>query len=399
MAFAIRGYHSQKYLHATPKGGVRHADLDNHSLFILLPGCGPDSGRVKIQTAVSRSCLYCSGKGQKGLGVSRSDVSGTGQFWWIIEVDKNKGLFALQSVASKSRLYSNRDGRVSCWVPNSKFSDQLFTLEGEVYSIEHGDQACYGLTESGFCIGSSKVYMDALGRRFIINEQNQIKLKPWVPHPSGATWSSAKDLELCEMSDPHMFLIQHLPILQKLHKMGLINEELNEIWPERKAGTPGRAVRFALHPVSNGCRVGFRKDWKEAWHGSSLQSIPTVAARGLRSHNGRWIFVTPSWRYAFLLYSFDNVIPEQHERLRLVFQVRLRPDSYKAQADPYKFFKQEDFERHISANDMEWKLRDPNAVQVVGIVVKQLRPDHPFKLHGTYQCHLRKSLQAEHLLS
>ena len=235
--------------------------------------------------------------------------------------------------------------------------------------------------------------MDALGRRFIINEQNELEERDWAPPPLGTAWGLAEDLELCEMSDPHRFLIGHLAILQKLDQMGLISERFHEIWPNRNEIWPEmNAVRFALRRRSNGPPVEAQMDWKEAWHGSSLESIPKVAKEGLKSREGGCIFVTPSWSYAFLLYSFDNVIPGQHERLRLVFQVRVRPGFYESQGDPYNFFNQEDFEGNVDANNMEWKVQNPKDVQVVGLVVKQLCPNEAFKAHDTYSGHLRESL-------
>ena len=139
MAVAILGYHSQKYLRATEEA-LTHAAPDSHrSLFIILPGCGQDTGCVRIKTAGSRSCfLYCTGEGQQGLWESENEVTvgdsdATQQFWWKIEVDEEEGLFALQSVASERRLFSNSDGRLWCWIPMSDYPDQLFTLEGKVH--------------------------------------------------------------------------------------------------------------------------------------------------------------------------------------------------------------------------------------------------------------------------
>ena len=83
-------------------------------------------------------------------------------------------------------------------------------------------------------------------------------------------------------------------------------------------------------------------------------------------------------------------------RFRAVLQLRVRPGSFAELADAYGM--REEMERGWEAlvpeEEMEWRLAAAQDVQVVGLVLKQLRPDHPVLFHGCNSRSACRTLQA-----
>ncbi|CAJ1434771.1 unnamed protein product [Effrenium voratum] len=206
------------------------------------------------------------------------------------------------------------------------------------------------------------------------------------------------------MPRPHAWAIEHIPFLSHLAQEGLISAShgRNEVYASRPIGEvrfrgnglrPFGAISFAVEPVSAGKQVPFQRSWKRAWHGSSLHRIEGIARDGLQVGK-KGIYLSPSFQYTFCLYSLPD-LRVGNERFRLVVEVRVRPDSYDEHGDHYKFCELQHVEPCIPLDCLEWEAgMEAEAVQVVGLALKQLRPEEPTLRHDTNIRHCCQALIA-----
>lgn len=394
------------YLLPDDNRDLSHGDVagDRHA-FAIVPGIGPRTGSVKFFNLATDSSLMVTAQGW--MGCLAGDY--LDHYFDIVEEDGGER-FMLQNHETGLRIFSNADGRLGCYT-GQVFEDQYFVCEdreGRTVPLRsvHG---CYGLQDSGFRmegVGEPTVYTDAFhAGHYIFNaELSELwELREKAGVQPLLAWGAADDLRLPEMERPHAWAVENIPLLRRLEEAGIIAVERdgNEVYPARDfsdvryegAGLPpSNAVRFALTPVSGGSEVPFEKDWLRAWHGPSLHSLEGIAREGLRSDRKGRIFLSPSFQYPFCLYSVPDLLVGG-ARLRLVVEVRVRPDSYWEHGDHYQFYAPQHVERCVPEDCLEWEVVDrTDVVQVVGLVLKQLRPDHPTLRHDTNVRHAGQAL-------
>jgi len=386
-------------------------------LFAFIPGIGPLTGFTRLlHLATDTSVLYTT---DGFLGSFSGDY--LDHYWRILDQDGER--FLLQSRNGDAKLFSNGDGRLGCF-PGEFYEDQLFCCEDEAgHTLRlDAERGSYGLQDTGFgwdgYMLDRTIFTDALhaGHYVVEDSSGQLGLLqeertlPGIPQGGiGApAWGSGADLRLAEMEQPHAWAIEHIPLLARLRDAGLISAEhpSNEAYETRDPATdqyagnglpPSGAIRFALQPVSAGRAVDYEPDWLLAWHGTGLHNIEGIARWGLQARipfacNDSKIFLSPSFRYTFSLYSTLDLLVEK-SRFRLVIEARVRPGSFSEHGDPYQFCSLPCVEPCIPEEQMEWELgSNEEDIQVVGLVLKQLCPYHPTLRHDSIQRHGRKSL-------
>lgn len=409
----IRGCQSRKYLRAMDGHLLHDNEPSEEHLFVLVPGTGPRTGAVRLHHLQSDSCIFMTKAGH--LGSFQGDFE---DHYWDLVGDHDDS-FALQSHNSDLRLYSNSDGRLGSYF-GEVFDDQLFQCEdrhGSVVRLEPLN-GCHGLQDTGFeWSGGGEeptVYTDAfhVGHYVFDPGSKQLcELRELTRLQISPSWGSARSLQLHEMEQPHQWAIEEIPLLRRLQEAGLIaaDNPLNVVYRAHDARgleyrgiglPPSSAIKFALRPVSGGRRVPFQRTWLRAWHGAPTHAVEAIAREGLRcgkkiTGQKNNIYLSPSFQYTFCLYSAPDILVGD-ERLRLVFEVRVKPGSFEEHGDHYKFCITQLIEQSVPADCLEWELKDnPGTVQVVGLVLKQLGPHHPTLKHDTIVRHACKALMRE----
>lgn len=418
--FRIRNCESNRYLRATSRGELTHDEgqARKEHLFVFVPGLGPRTGLTRLLHLATDMSIFLTGEGY--LGSFNGDFPD--HYWRLVEQGDDR--FILQGHSSDLKLFSSSDGRLGCF-PGKTYGDQLFCCEdeqGHVLKLSAID-GCYGLQDTGFSwqgfpIGPH-IYTDALHAGHYVRDERSGQLALLQEErsihgiPQGAfgfpSWGVAEDLHVAAMDKPHSWAIAHIPFLQKLEDAGLINDRhpMNTVYPSSYPAAssgfkgnglpPSGAIRFALRPVSAGRPATFERGWLRAWHGTGLHHIEGIAREGLRAKvpfacNESKIFLSPSFLYPFCLYSTLDLMVE-NARFRMVVEVRVRPGSFWEHGDPYQFCHLPCIESFIPEENMEWELgSNEEDVQVVGLVLKQLRPDHPTLRHDSIQRHGCKAL-------
>ncbi|CAK9008285.1 unnamed protein product [Durusdinium trenchii] len=395
-AFYVKGYHSGRYLGATHDGHVIHDEVPTEfHLFVFVPGMDVFTGFVKLYHLASDRSIFVTPEGL--LGCYHGDFE---EHWWRVLPRDDKGSFSLVNFATEFLIYSNSDGRLGSFL-GDYFEDQLFWCEHParagtaVLPIE--SEELVGVEDAGFLWeGCRPVYTDAFQVRHYVRPSGDDQLQGlgevWrALAPIG--WGSAADLKLEEMQQPHRWAIEHIPFLKHLAAQGLISERhaRNCVYAAAPIGAvrfrhnglrPLGALGFALEPTSNGRHVPLERSWKRAWHGSSLHHIEGIASEGLRVGK-KGIYLSPSFQYTFCLYSLPDLCVD-HARFRLVVEVRVRPGAFSEHGDHYKFCELQHVEPRIPLDCLEWEVgKDAEAVQVVGLVLKQLKPSEPSLRHDT----------------
>jgi len=405
--FRLRGHQSAKYLCPGEKGDLMHDDEagDRH-VFAFVPGTGPRTGLVRLFNLATDSSLMLTAQGG-WLGCFAGDYAD--HYWAIVE--NNGERFKLQNHGTGLMIFSNADGRLG-YFAGEEYDDQYFICEDrEGFNLQlRATHGSYGLQDSGFLVqgglADPTVYTDAFHAAHYIFDaglSQLLELREGLEVQELLCWGAACDRRLHELPHPHGWAVEQIPLLQRLEETGVIAVERqgNTVYPPldfteaRYDGVgllPSDAIKFAISPVSNGRRVPFERDWLRAWHGPSLHSLESIARQGLRSDKKGRIFLSPSFQYPFCLYSVPDLLV-QGARFRLVLEVRVRPGSYWEHGDHYRFCSPQHIERCIPVDRMEWELVDDLAsVQVVGLVLKQLHPDHPTLRHDTNVRHAGQAL-------
>eukprot|EP00439_Symbiodinium_sp_Y106_P037114 s1935_g4.t1 len=407
-AFRVRGFHSRKYLGATHDGHVIHDDVptDFH-LFVLVPGIEEFTGFVKLYHLASDRSIFATKDGW--LGCYHGDFE---EHWWKVLDRDDKGNFSLINFATEFLLYSNADGRLGAFL-GDYFEDQLFCCEdpcsgGVVQPIAADDSGeKLGLDSTGFrWEDDEEVYTDAFhARHYVFDSEGRLRALGEVWRSlAPLSWGSGADLQLSLRPRPHAWAIHHIPFLRHLAKEGLISAShaRNAVYAPRPIGEvrfrdnglrPFDAISFAVTPVSGGQEVPLQRTWKRAWHGSSLHNIEGIAREGLRVGK-KGIYLSPSFQYTFCLYSLPD-LRVGNERFRLVVEVSVQPGAFSEHGDHYKFCELQHVEPAIPLDCLEWEVgKQADVVQVVGLTLKQLRPEEPSLRHDTNIRHGCKALIA-----
>lgn len=404
--FYLRGHQSRLYLRPGEKGDLIHEDVGSEKhVFALVPGIGPRTGLVKLFNLAADSSLMLTVQGW--LGCFAGDYEE--HYWAIVEDDGER--FKLEHHGTGLRIFSNADGRLG-YFAGEDYDDQYFICEDRAgYAQQlYATHGSYGLQDSGFKVMGGfpepTVYTDAFHAGHYIFDQSLSQLfevREGLGMQELLSWGTALDLRLPEMSQPHAWAVERIPLLRRLETAGVISTDHpdNEVYLPldfRDAHfdgvglPPSNAIRFALPPVSDGRPVPLERDWLRAWHGPSLHSLESIAQQGLRCDRKGRIFLSPSFQYPFCIYSVPDLLVDG-ARFRLVLEVRVRPGSYWEHGDHYRFCATQQIERCVPEDCMEWELvNSTSAVQVVGLVLKQLRPDHPTLRHDTNVRHAGRSL-------
>lgn len=402
---------SGKFLGATHDGHVIHDDVPTQEhLFVFLPGIGQFTGFTKLYHLASDRSIFMTNEGW--LGCYHGDFQ---EHFWEIQHHDGEGNFLLHNSGTQLRLYSNSDGRLGSYC-GEVFDDQLFCCEDPDGSriLPARVHGLVGLVPTGFRwealegeMTEPAIFTDAFNVCHYVfdpavSSLGEIRELGRLQAP--LSWGTARDLHLAEMDRPFAWALEHVPLLRHLAEQGLISatHRRNAIYPsadESKVRFRGNGLRptsaicFALQPVSNGTQVPLEMRWKKAWHGCSLHNIEPIVKEGLKKGKKN-IYLTPSFNYAFCLYSVPDIEVGQ-ERFRIVVEVRIKPNAFKQHGDHYKFCQLELIERTVPLDRLEWEVAEgcgEEVVQVTGLVLKQLEPKHPTLRHDTTMRHGCKAL-------
>ena len=161
---------------------------------------------------------------------------------------------------------------------------------------------------------------------------------------------------------------------------------------------PAGWVKFAVEAPMASCN-----DWCVAYHGTHVQNILPILARGLQrrgdhasvvfhgqahSETNRSIYLSPSIEYAaFPTYGlfFDDRTEEQHW-LQVVLQVRVRPGSFAERPGTLggkRWPADLPFEQCFPGLEgLEWLVEDPADIVVTGLMVREFGPTADKQVFG-----------------